>query len=553
MGAVVLERAEQLLAMVPVWVPVAAVALVLVGTGLLVWMVKRSNWLEGIGAQAVVALGGVAISVHGLWGFATETAKLPMWLAIGVIMIFDAAEMTLLVMLYKAAAVEKKWTPQLRRLHRTAWMLVAFSCAMNAIHAPNWWSRPVLAAIPAVAAYLVELQVQQILDAEEEEEKKPGAQPGPVRLAVLLWQHMWAALFARLGLDAGAKAGTIARAALVRRAAQRVHQLRRILPDPGHPDPVKRRPRKRLAKTEELATIALDRADVATDPQQGIDFARRMAGRTGARGVAAADYADPQAVIALLERLTITAAADHIAASGRAEAARQAERDARQRADEADERAETARQAEETARQRAEEATEAEKAARKRAADILAGVDARAENFTAEEETARQRAATARQEADAARKRAATARKDEEDARQRAADIVNAAKQQAAGLQQETQKADARHQEMTRRLSDLARQVSEYERLREALRGDLAPLAAGADPEPLFRSDAKQAGWQQYLSTVESGLAEPTAAEMADQFGIDAGNARNWLRDFRAARAAQIAAQPRAMATGGVR
>ncbi|MFE0689000.1 hypothetical protein ACFV0Z_12740 [Streptomyces xiamenensis] len=539
----VLERAERLLTLVPVWVPAVAVVLVLVATGLLVQMARKSTLLEGIGPQAVVALGGVGVSVHGLWGFATDTAELPAWLAVGFIAVFDLAEMTLLVMLYRAADPKVGWTPELRRLHRTTWMLVGFSCLMNAIHAPNWWSRPVLAAIPALAAWLIELQVRQRLGSarQEQSQQQDGARPGPARLAVLLWQHAWARAFAALGLDAGAEANDIARAALVRRAAERVHQLRRVLPAPGHPDPTRRRPRRRLAKTEERATVALDRADVATDAGQGIDFARRMAGRTGARGVAAADYGDPQAVIGLLERLTITAAADHIAASGRAEAARQAEQDARKRAHEADERAETARQAEETARQRAEEAAEVEKAARKRAADVLAGVEARAADLTSEEEDARQRAATARKEADAARKRAETARKAEEDARRRTEEI---------GRQLE--KAGARHREISQQLADLAHQVSEAERLRDALRGDLAPLA-GADPEPLFRSDAKQAGWQQYLSTAESGLAEPTAAEMADQFGIDAGNARNWLRDFRAARAAQIAAQPRAMATGSVR
>ncbi|MFB4197740.1 hypothetical protein [Streptomyces carpaticus] len=543
MNAVV-ERAEQLLGLVPVWVPVVAAVLVLVATVLVAQMLKRSALLEGIGPQAVVALGGVGVSVHGLWGFATDTAELPAWLAVGFIAVFDLAEMTLLVMLYRAADPAVGWTPELRRLHRTTWMLVGFSCLMNAIHAPNWWSRPVLAAIPALAAWLIELQVRQRLGSarEDRDQEQDGARPGPARLAVLLWQHAWARVFAALGLDAGAEANDIARGALVRRAAQRVHQLRRVLPGPGQPDPDRRRPRRRLARIEERATVALDRADVATDPGQGIAFARRMAGRVGARGVAAADYADPQAVIGMLERLTITAAADHIAASGRAAAAREAEEDARRRADKAEERAETARQAERAARQRADEAAEAEKAARKRAEDILAGVEGRAADLSSEEEAARQRAATARQEADAARERAETARKAEEDARRRTEDI---------GRQLE--QAGKRHREMSQQLSDLARQVSEAERLRDALRGDLAPLAAGADADPLWRSEAKQAGWQQYLAAVESGLAEPTAAEMAAAYNIDAGNARNWIRDFRSARAAQLAAQPRAMATGGVR
>ncbi|CAM5466337.1 hypothetical protein SABIM44S_02637 [Streptomyces abikoensis] len=54
----------------------------------------------------------------------------------------------------------------------------------------------------------------------------------------------------------------------------------------------------------------------------------------------------------------------------------------------------------------------------------------------------------------------------------------------------------------------------------------------------------KQDGWTYYLQRLNAAdaPAEPTAADLAVRYGIDPGNARNWVRDFRAARAAQLAA-----------
>jgi hypothetical protein len=130
--------------------------------------------------------------------------------------------------MYRAADPEAGWTRELRLMHRTAWLLVSFSAAMNAVHAPNWWARPVLAAVPALAAWLIELQLRSKLH-----HVKPGqdddARPGPARLLALLWQHAWAELFALLGLDARTSSSAIARAALVQRAAMRVYRLRLAL------------------------------------------------------------------------------------------------------------------------------------------------------------------------------------------------------------------------------------------------------------------------------------------------------------------------------------
>src|SRR5262245_39822937 len=111
----------------PGWLSWAApLSAVLIAVAVVVWGVgrlRRSPWLAGIGPQASVALGGVAVSVYGLWGFATETVHLPELLAIAFISVFDAAEMTLLVMLYRAADPEVGWTRELRLMHRTAWTL----------------------------------------------------------------------------------------------------------------------------------------------------------------------------------------------------------------------------------------------------------------------------------------------------------------------------------------------------------------------------------------------------------------------------------------------
>ncbi|MGR7000835.1 hypothetical protein ACU686_26745 [Yinghuangia aomiensis] len=50
------------------------------------------------------AFGGVAVSLYGLWGFATDQAQLLTWLRIGFIATFDLAELTLFWMLHRAAA-----------------------------------------------------------------------------------------------------------------------------------------------------------------------------------------------------------------------------------------------------------------------------------------------------------------------------------------------------------------------------------------------------------------------------------------------------------------
>ncbi|MFE1451176.1 coiled-coil domain-containing protein [Streptomyces olivaceoviridis] len=504
---------------------IAALAVVVWAVGRL----RKSVWLSGIGPQAVVALGGVAVSVHGLWGFATQTSALPTELAVAFIAVFDAAEMTLLVMMYRAADPQAGWTRELRLMHRTAWMLVGFSAAMNAVHAPNWWARPVLAAVPALAAWLIELQLRSKLH-----HVQPGqdddARPGPARLVALLWQHAWAELFALLGLDARTSSSAIARAALVQRAALRVYRLRLAL-DAGKTRKV-RRWRRRAQK-------ALDRADVATDRDQALALGRRLAALTRVEEVATLDYRAPAAVLALIEDLAVTPAVQRQEASSLAEQA-------------------------ESARQRAEAARQEAEAARQRAAEELAAAREELETLRREQaalleqgEDATGRVESARQDEEDARQRAESARKDERAARDRAAELIRQAEQQVDAKRLELQaltdraeQAQSAYQSRTEALQQLNGQIGEARALYERLCGDLAGLNPQAPEQAteggvtVWKSPAKQEGWTYYLRTLAAADgAEPTAPELAERFGVDPGNARNWLRDFRAARAAQLAAR----------
>ncbi|MEU1377700.1 hypothetical protein ABZ442_29220 [Streptomyces triculaminicus] len=517
--------------------PLVAAILVL---GLAAWGVgrlRKSVWLAGIGPQAVVALGGVAVSVHGLWGFATDTCALPTVLAVAFIAVFDAAEMTLLVMMYRAADPDVGWTRELRLMHRTAWTLVGFSAAMNAVHAPGWWARPVLAAVPALAAWLIELQLRSKLHHARPEEDEETARPGPVRLVALLWQHGWASLFAVLGLDARSSSSAIARAALAQRAAQRIYRLRLAL-DTARP--------ARVQRLRGKAQKALDRADVATDTGQSLALVRRLGALTRAEEVAQLDYRDTAAVLTLIEDLAVTPAAQRLEASAlaaQAETARQEAEDARQRA--------------ETARQRAQDDLGAARQELKTARGEHAALVARGEEADGQAEAARQRAAEAEE-------RAAAARQEEEAARRRAERVLKDAEQHVADQQDRAEAVaarlrdlDARHQARAEALAQVNGQIEEAAVLRDHLHRELAALSPQA-PEavlhgdgPVWKSSAKQEGWSFYLERLTAdGHDEPTASELSERFGVDPGNARNWLRQFRAARAAQLAThQPRALAT----
>lgn len=548
----------------PGWLSWAApLATALIAVAVALWGARRlrgSAWLAGIGPQAVVALGGVAVSVYGLWGFATETVHLPRLLAVAFISVFDAAEMTLLVMLYRTADPQVGWTRELHLMHRTAWTLVAFSGAMNAVHAPNWWARPVLAAVPGLAAWLIELQLRSKLHAPKQDDEE-DVRPGPARLVALLWQHAWSGLFALLGLDARTSSSAIARAALAQRAALRVYRLRLALeatPVQGRPRSARRAQRRR-ERLRGRAQKALDRADVATDPAQALALVRRLAALTRAEEVARLDYSDAPAVLELIEDLAVTPGAQRIESSALAE---QAE-GARQRAEAARQEADDARQEAEAARKRAEEALAAAREELNRAEEARTAALEDQDGAAAEVKDARQRAEDARQAEQAARQRAeailqdasnkaARLRQDAETDLQEVQQATTEQRRRLEALLGKAQEAEGLTQQRQSALGEVKRQIQEATLLRDHLRGDLAalgpqaPEAAAGGEGPLWKSPAKEQGWQHYLHTLTAtdGHGEPTAAELAERFGVDGGNARNWLRDFRSARAAQIAAHP---------
>ncbi|MEO3750151.1 hypothetical protein [Streptomyces sp. B6B3] len=494
---------------------------------------ERTGWLSGIGPQALVALGGVAVSVHGLWGFATDTAELPLVLRVGFIATFDAAELVLLAMLYRTADPAVGWTRELRLIHRTAWTLVGFSAAMNAVHAPNWWSRPVLAAIPMLAAWLIELQLRAKLQGTvaRHHDDEGEARPGPVRLVALLWQHAWAALFAALGLNASTSHGAISQAARVQRAARRCYELRLAL-EPretlagGRPRSL-RKAQKRIGNLRATAQKAIDRADIATNTAQALAFARRLAALTRADDIARLDFTDAPGVLALLEDLNLIGSAARI--EGAAHVAE----------------AEAARERAEAARQEAENA-------RRRAVDELADVQAEIERATAarqdlieQTDRAGRDAQDARQRAEAARREADSARESNEAARLDADRGLAARREVLAALNAELQQVRDEVQRTAQAAQEARTQAAEARMLRDRICHDLAELHPGDGPvDPVWRSESKQAGWQLYLATLSAshGEQEPSAAQLADRFGIDPGNARNWLKDFRTARSAQLAA-----------
>ena len=491
--------------------------------------------LSGIGAQAVVALGGVMVSVHGLWSFAQHFAGLPALLAVGFIGVFDAAELTLLVMMYRAADPRMGWTPELRLMHRTAWLLVTFSAAMNALDAPSWWARPVLGAIPALAAWLIELKLRARLH-NPEQDADAHARPGPMRLLVLGWQHGWAALFAVLGLDAAAAGSDIARGALAQRAARRVYRHRLALEAQQiakHSSPRRRtRALARVDRRRRAAQRGLDRADVATDAGQSLALARRMAALTGVDGLALLDYGDAEAVMTRLESLAVVPAAQNISASTRAmeaeaareraEAARQEAEDgaeaARQRADEEDERAEAAQQRAETARQRAEAEEQRAATTREQADDL--------------QRQAEGRAATARQSADAEEQRAAAARQEAERARtaQQAAERrVVELSSDAETARERLKRADGELKNLVQRTDTVRQSQHGTEDELAALRRQVTDLQAARDKASREYNTADQAA-REAQSTLTGLRGEVTRLNTAlrDQQGAveRAGQAR---------------------------
>jgi hypothetical protein len=174
---------------------------------------------DSLGLRLIVmALGGMSVSLYGMWGFAREQAGLPAPFAVGFLAMFDLTELTLFTLLYRRANPKLGWTSQLRLMHNTAWSLVIVSAAANWIHAPNATAAPFLAAMPVTAAWVIELEFRSRMRGTEAVSEKAG----PVKLASMLWEKGWAALFAGLDLDPSSKNGQLIRAVLAKKASRRL-------------------------------------------------------------------------------------------------------------------------------------------------------------------------------------------------------------------------------------------------------------------------------------------------------------------------------------------
>ncbi|MFI2009865.1 hypothetical protein ACH432_31715 [Streptomyces jumonjinensis] len=415
--------------------------------------------LGTMGRQAYVALGGMVVSVYGMWGFALDTAQLPEPIAVGFIAMFDAMELVLFAQLYKLANPRVGWTPQLRLIHKTAWALVAVSATANFIHAPNPVAAPFMAAMPIGAAWVIELEFRARMRGTETEDDESGA--GPVRLVVLLWSKGWAAAFSGLGLDPNSTSGQVARATLAGKAADRLFRLRERLEQNSKlakDGRAKRRDLIRAVKDldtrRRLATRAMDRSEFGVESGQTLAVLRGLATKTRVDDVATVNTADPIAVKTLMEEVAILPAAEAIEAGERAAALEAAA-----------ERAEAARQDAEDARERAEEEKRAAVAAREAAETAQKDAETARAEALVEVETAREE-----------KRRAVTARQDAEAARKRAEDELSEDAQNVAQLADRAQKEQRRLEDASEELERVRRLVAEEKTAGEKVSGEVAAL-----------------------------------------------------------------------------
>lgn len=407
------------------------------------------------GPLAVLGACGMMLSLYGLYGFATSNMELAWPFAIPIMAIFDLAEVTCFVSLYRSAAVETAWTRPMRRTRHMAWMLVAASSAMNAAHAPgNWIATLAFAAVPPISAKLIEFELDKQLAANAPTDEA-DSRVGLVRLVQLSYVHAWAALFARVGLDPASKDGVVHQDARIRRAAGQIHRLGRALEalDKLENDKKPRRPwqvkrgKKLVHRVQTKAEMAIDLAGIAGDTPAQLMLARHLTARGRVVDLARMDVSKPMEIVTLLEELAIVPSVKAIEAGARAAQADQE----RQRAEEARDAAKAA--------QTAAEAQAAE-VQRQAAAELTAAQQTRADAESA--------AAVSKQQADTAAQAAAQAVA-ERIAAQEARDKLNSQVERltvrAQDLTASTHASDSQRQAIADDLAALRTQVEEANRL----------------------------------------------------------------------------------------
>ncbi|MFD8026134.1 hypothetical protein ACFV6G_37685 [Streptomyces lavendulae] len=287
-------------------------------------------------------LGGIAVSLNGLWGFAQDQVGLSFFFAVGFVSMFDVLEMKLFSNMYKMADADprRRWTRQLKIMRGTAWAFIFASAAVNVAHAPNLVAAPFLAIMPIGAGWVIYMPLKNALAGAEEEEdtKRPeGAKPGPFRLAGLLWRRLWAWGYRVAGLDVNDRADEMVRRARARDAADASYELRKALLEKKELEKVVGvavAPRRRGKVSEEAKRLdtlnrelekkirpkaqgALEMADTQ-DPEQGLQLMQRMAWLTRADDVALLDYGPDSPAMTVLEELNIAANAEFVKSNKRA-------------------------------------------------------------------------------------------------------------------------------------------------------------------------------------------------------------------------------------------
>ena len=466
--------------------------------------------LAEAGPLALLGLGGACVSLYGLYGFARQSADLPLPLAGGFMMIFDVAEITCFMSLYRAAGKSNKWTPSMRRKRRMAWVLVGCSSAMNAAHAPHHWlAELVLAAVPVVSARLIEHELDSRLEANAGADTG-SANPGPVRLVQLLWLHLWARIFAKLGLDADSVDGQVPQQTRIKWAANVVAQLGRALDrvdeladDPKVRDGERQKAKRRLESLRSRAEAAVDAASVADDPAAMLAMTRHLVTRGRVGDLARMDKSAPLAIMALMEELAIVPGAEALEAGARAIQAEQE-------------------------RKAAEEARDAAIAQQRKAEEAAGGLRAKAAQLLHEAELARtqaEEAVSARLgEASEAEERCEAAKaecnrlkesrdalaEEEKELTRRISEI----RTDAATTDDERAKLNARLDHLRRELPQLDEQVAKYRDQATAAQGEARSaleMKRGAE------ADVEQARAAKIrLEAEASGLAEEISRQRAD-------------------------------------
>ncbi|MEU2159064.1 hypothetical protein ABZ532_29335 [Streptomyces sp. NPDC019396] len=475
--------------------------------------------------RTIVGICGMSVSMYGLYGFAEDTAGLPLLLRIFFIAIFDGAEIGLMLGLARSLAAQDvpRWTEGMIRSRRMAWGLVALSAAANWVHAPEGgglWAKVALAGVPVVSVKLLEhgldLRIAELAKAEEED----GVRPGPLRLFVLLWRRIWIAAFAWLGLDTTSTTSETSRRLLAQRAARAVIVLARAQ---KRADRTFRFGwRKSLAdravdRRTEDAAVALDRADAPVNVDQALAVVRRTMGHMQAGRLGRLDYADVDAVVNTVVSLPalqqkVTQKLEEQKAEVQDEL-RAAERAAKQERDEALAALEAER--EERTRLQAEQQQE-----RERFEELAGQLREQAEQLRTEAEQAKREAAeqvrlvreaveqsAAREAEDRRAERETTEQRAEREAKRwhdQIEQLRDEAKQQ---LQEQAERFEQQSAEQVRAERD--RWSRELEQLRDEAERQLREQAEQ------LRTEAERAK-QEATERVEREAAERLAAERAE-------------------------------------